>query len=128
MFNSPLAKATNILLFLILVTCALYFAKPLLVPLTFAGILAMLFVPLSKKMESKGIHKALSAIICILILLLIFVGIGSLLAWQIADISKDMTDIQPKIKEFLSKIETYIANTFGIDAKRQQQIVKEQCK
>jgi len=128
MYKSPLAKTTNILLFVILITSALYFAKPFLVPLTFAAILAMLFVPLSKKMEEKGVHKAISAIICILLLLFIFFGIGSLLAWQISDMSKDMTNIQPKLKEFLSNIETYIANTFGIDAQRQEQIMKEQSK
>lgn len=126
MDRSPLVKTTNIILFSILITGSLYFAKSFLIPITFAAILAMLFIPFSNKMESKGVNKALSTIICIVTLLLFFAIIGGLLTWQISDLSKDMPSIEPKFKEFISKIETYIANTFGIDPEKQQQIVKEQ--
>jgi predicted PurR-regulated permease PerM len=123
---SPLARTSNLLLIAVLITAALYFAQAFLIPLTFAAILAMLFIPLSKRLEKRGINRALAAIICILILILVFAGIGSLLAWQLSDLSEDMSGIEQKFKKFISQIENYIATTFGIDPKEQQKIVKEQ--
>ena len=126
MTNSSLAKTTYLLLIVVLATASLYFAKNFLIPLTFAAILAMLFAPLNKRLEKKGINRALSAIICILVLILVFAAIGGLLAWQLSDLAKDMTGIEQKFRQFLKQIETYVSNTFGIDPKEQEKIVKQQ--
>jgi len=61
-----LSRAIQILFLFFILFAGLYFAKPFLVPFIIAGILAMLFLPLSRWMGKKGINRGLSAVFCIL--------------------------------------------------------------
>lgn len=129
MTSSPtplLTKSIRVLFLFFLVICGLYFAAPFLIPVTFAGILAMLFLPLSRRLESKGMNRAVAAILCIVLLLLAFAGIFSLLAWQISDLAGDVTQMEKRIMEGFSKLRTSISNTFGISPEKQQEMMKKQ--
>ncbi|WP_423146264.1 AI-2E family transporter [Rubrolithibacter danxiaensis] len=126
MKTTALYKATHIVLLLVLVTAALYFTRSVLIPLTFAAILAMLLMPLSKKLESKGVNCALSALISILVLLLSFALIGAVLSWQLSDFTKDLSGIEQKATDFLKQIQEYINSRFGIAPQKQQEILKQQ--
>lgn len=76
----PLSKSIGILLFLFLVISGLYFTQEFFVPVAIAGILAMLFLPISRRIERSGINRAVASILCILILLAVIAGIASLLS------------------------------------------------
>src|SRR5215204_1617641 len=121
-----LTRTTKVLFLFFLVICGLYFGRPFLIPVAFAGILAMLFLPLSRRMEKRGINKALAAIICILILLGFFAGIGALLAWQISDLAADVTQMEKRITDAIGQLRSTISNTFGISPEKQQEILKKQ--
>lgn len=124
---TPLLTRTNKVLFLFfLVICGLYFARTFLIPFVFAGILAMLFLPLSRRIEKKGINRALAAIVCILLLLSFFAGVGALLAWQVSDLAQDVTQMEKRITDALAQLRSTISNTFGISPEKQQEILKKQ--
>src|SRR5688500_12725147 len=97
-------KTIKVLFFLFLVFCGLYFGRAFLIPLTLGGILAMLFLPVSRKLEEKGIHKALAPVICILLLVLFFVGIGGLLVWQVSDLAGDITGMEKRISDAVNQL------------------------
>jgi len=129
MIASPpplLSKTVAVLFLLFLVFCGLYFASAFLIPIAFAGILSMLFLPLSRRMENKGLNKAIAALVCILILLLVFSGIGALVAWQISDIASDASQMEQKIKEGITQLQTNISSSFGIPEQKQQEFIKKQ--
>jgi predicted PurR-regulated permease PerM len=129
MVNSPtplLTKTIRVLLLLFLVLCGLYFASPFLIPITFAGILAMLFLRLARWMENKGISRAVAALLCILIMILVFGGIAALLAWQISDLAGDVTQMEQRIMQGVQQLRTTISNTFGLSPERQQEMIKKQ--
>ena len=125
--STPLLTRTlKVLLLFFLVICGLYFGRPFLIPVAFAGILAMLFLPLSRRIEKRGINKALAAIICILILLAFFAGIGALLVWKISDLAGDVTQMEKQIADAVGQLRSTISNTFGISPEKQQEILKKQ--
>lgn len=126
MHASPLAKTLQILLLFFLVFAGLYIAKPFLVPLALAGIIAMLFLPLNRWMEKKGMSRGLSIVLCILILVSVAIGILALLAWQIAGFTEDMSQMQAYITKLMTTIEQTIQSKFGISLKKQQEILKQQ--
>lgn len=115
-----MSKPIRFLLFFILLFVALYYARAIIIPVCFAGLLAMLFLPLCRKMESKGIGRGLASFICVLIFLAALAGIFSLLSWQLTDLSKDMTGIEQKITSFVEKAKQYIHNTFGVSPEEQK--------
>jgi len=124
--TSALQKVVLFLLLGFLIVGAMYFAKPFLVPLCFGGLLAMLFLPLSRWFESKKIPKGLSILLCIIIFLGLITGIIWLISWQISDLASESTDIENKIQKMISKAKDYIGTHFGISKKQQEKIITEQ--
>lgn len=126
--TTSLQRAVYFLLLIFVIIAALYYAKPFLVPLSFAGLLAMLFVPLNRLFESKNIPKVLSILLCILIFLAVLAGIIWLISWQITDLTAEAGDIQNKVKEMIKQVEKSIQNSFGISPKQQEELISEQAK
>ena len=124
--TSALQKTVFFLLFAFLIVAAIYYAKPFLVPLCFGGLLAMLFLPLSRWFESKKIPKGFSILFCIIIFLALITGIIWLISWQITDLTTESTNIENKIRKMIGEIEEYIGSNFGISKKQQEKIIVEQ--
>ena len=85
------------LLVLFLVFAGLYFAKEFLMPLAVAAVISTLFLPLSSWLENKKIPKVIAVLICILLLLLVLTGIGSLLGWQVIELTNDFELIKQRV-------------------------------
>ena len=107
------------LLILLLVFTGLYFAKKFLIPLSIGGVLATLFLPFCKKMEGKKISKGLAVFICLLVLLFVIVGVGTLLGWQISELAKDFAIIKQKLIETVNYIQEYIFKHLGVSLAKQ---------
>lgn len=124
--TSSLQRVVLFLVLGFLVIAALYYAKPFLVPVCFGGLLAMLFLPLAIRFESKGIPKGLSALFCIIIFLIIFSAIIWLISWQITDLASESSNIENKVKKMLSQAQDYIRSNFGLSKKQQDEIIAGQ--
>lgn len=123
---TSLQKAVRVLLFLFLVIAGLIYAKPFLVPLVFAALLAMLFLPISHWMESKGVRRAIAAIICILMLAAVVAGIVWLFAWQMSSLAEDADKIEQNLTKKLKEFGDFIGKSFNISKQRQQEILEKQ--
>jgi predicted PurR-regulated permease PerM len=126
MQSSPLTKTAFIVVILFLAFAGLYYAKPFLVPVAIAGILSMLFLPMSRWFEAHNIHRGVAIVICILLLVLFFAGIGALLAWQISDLSQDAANMEKNITSSIDKAKQALSNTLGISPEKQQEMMKKQ--
>src|SRR5262245_23455624 len=124
--TASVQRTMYFLLTAFLIVAALYYAKPFLVPVCFAGLLAMLFLPLSVWFESKEIPKALAILLCILIFLGIVMGIVWIISWQISDLTSEASDIENKIRRMITQVEEYVRTNFGISPRQQEKLVAEQ--
>jgi predicted PurR-regulated permease PerM len=124
--TTSLQRAVYFLLLAFLIIAALYYAKPFLVPVCFAGLLAMLFLPLSNWFQTKKIPGAFSIILCILIFLAVLAGIIWLITWQITDLSAEAGDIESKLKGMIKQVEKNIQNRFGISPQQQEELASKQ--
>lgn len=111
------------LLFLFLVFAGLYFAKPFLVPIAFAGLLSMLFLPISRRLESKGVGRGVATLLCILLMLTVIGGLITLLTWQVSDITSDAEQMEQRLKQMITQLKQGISNTFGVSPQRQEQLL-----
>src|SRR5688500_3118342 len=126
MQTQSLTRTIQILFLFFLIVCGLYFARPFLVPFAIAGILSMLLLPLSRKLESKGVNRALAAVICILVFLLVIAGILSLIGWQLSGLSSDLTQAEEKVTKAIGQLRQSISNTLGVSPQKQQEMLKQQ--
>ncbi len=119
---SSLQKAVRVLLFLFLIIAGLIYAKPFLVPVIFAALLAMLFLPISHWLERKGVYRAVGSIICVLLLAAIVAGIVWLFVWQLSDLAQDASKIEQNLTKKLKETVHYIGETFGITEQKQYEL------
>jgi predicted PurR-regulated permease PerM len=116
--NNTLLKFVYINLSVILTTAILYFAKPLLMPLALAAVLALVFMPLCKWLESKGLGIVLSAIICGIVFSLLVAGIIWFVSWQVQHIASDFSTIKRNVADCVNGLRKYLHDQFGMDTLR----------
>jgi predicted PurR-regulated permease PerM len=121
---SYLTRACQILVVIIGTTVVLYYGRSLLVPLTFALVLAMLLLPLSRRLESWGLHRALAAVVCILLLVGFFVLLFYLLSWQLADVVQNGDQLKQKAAAMLGQAQDYLATKLGLPKSQQKEMLK----
>ena len=124
--KTGLQKAVHILLFLSLGVAGLILAKEFLSPICFAGLFAMLFLPLAQKLERMGLNKGLSALICVLTLLAALTGIVLLVTWQVSNLTSDLGNIEGKIQDLVEGVKNFISKTFGISPDKQKEMLEQQ--
>lgn len=121
-----LPRTVLVLFLFFLVFGALYLAKPFLVPLTFGVILSMLFYPMCKWFEAKGISRGFASFICVLSFVLLIAGLISLLVWQLSGMASEMTGMQEKITKQIESLQLKLQTSFGVSTEQQEQFVKKQ--
>lgn len=125
MSGFSLTRAIQVLLFLFLLFAGLAYARPFLVPLTFAALFAMLFLPVCAWLQQKGVHKAIAILVCILIVLAVIAGVVWLLYWQVSDLLKDAGKIQDNLVKKLAQVRQFISSSLGISKGKQKELIQD---
>ena len=108
----------------VLIFATLYIAKPFLVPMTIGAIVSTLFIPLCKWFELKRLPRWLAVVICMLVLLLVIIAVGTLLTWQIAGFTSDLAQIKIKVNDMILNMRTFIFTHLNITMAEQSEILK----
>ena len=118
-----LTRSIKVLALLVLAVVVLVYAKPFLVPLTFAGLLAMLLLPLTLKMESWGWNRVVAILVSLLLMLVLIGGLIAVLTWQASDLGQQSSDIQARFTEKFNELKAFVQNKFGIPPQEQEKMV-----
>jgi predicted PurR-regulated permease PerM len=123
-----LKEVNRFLIFGILTCVILYFAKQVLIPVTFSIFFAMLFTPLSNKLEEKGVKRVLTAFISLLIIVMVAFVIGLLVYMQAKKLSDDFGTIEKKAQEFVVKAQDYVSQKLNVPEGKQDEVINKQVK
>jgi predicted PurR-regulated permease PerM len=121
-----LTRSVQVLLFSILLIVALYYGKPFLIPLAFAGILSMLLVPVVEWLERKRFPKALAVLCADLLVVAVVAGIIGLISWQVADLAKNASQLESNIMQKVTQLKQFVATSLGVSPQEQQQMLQKQ--
>lgn len=120
-------KQANAFLFCgVLITAILYYAKTVLIPVTFAVFFAMLFTSLSNRMERHGVKRIFTALISLLIIIIATFAIGFMVYMQSRQLANEMPEIEKKSQAFLVQAQNYISASLDIPASKQNDMVRRQ--
>ncbi len=109
-----------------LLVAGLYIGEEFLMPVTIAGVLATVLLPLSRWLEKYSVPRILAAIICVLLMLMFFAGLLALLGWQVSLLTTDLPLIQEKAGRFLTNAQQFIQEHFYITLREQKEMLKNQ--
>ncbi|KPP95217.1 MAG: ABC-type efflux transporter permease component with DUF20 domain [Bacteroidetes bacterium HLUCCA01] len=99
----------------ILTVYAMIVAKPLLMPLLFAGFLAILLVPMCNFMERYRVPRFLSAIVSITFSLAVLLFVGFFLIEQLRGFAEDAEMFTQRLEEILQSADAIAAQYFNLD-------------
>jgi predicted PurR-regulated permease PerM len=117
-------KATLSLLFLFLLFAGLYYARAFLIPVFLAAFLSMLMLPVAKQFEEWKIHRGVSVIISIFLLVLVLSGLIFLLTNQMLNFVNDLPELKDQILSKLDRVQKFIEEKFGVSSQDQIVYVK----
>jgi len=124
--KDTLLPAIKLLLFLGLLFGSMYVAKSFLVPVCIAWMLAVLLIPLARKLERKGVNRGLSTFISVLTILIAIAGVITLLSLQLKGLAEDTDKIESSIKKTVTKTRENISTYLGISPQKQEAFIKKQ--
>lgn len=118
-----LVRSVYILLLVVLVVGILYLAKPLFMPLAIAALLAFVFLPCCKWLETKGCNRIVASIICGLLLAAAIGGILVVLTWRIRHLAGDLSQIRERFSGFIYHFRHYLHDSVGIEPPKQKDLL-----
>ncbi|MBC7587649.1 MAG: AI-2E family transporter [Chitinophagaceae bacterium] len=118
-------KSTVILFGLILFVLALSQLGDILIPLSFASMLAILLNPLCNWFQGKKVNRVVSICISLFLAIILFGGIGYFVISQMTNFSTELPLLKKKVAELFLKFQHEIDGRIGIDIKKQDEWLGE---
>ena len=119
------AKATIILLGLVLLTYILKSLGDILTPLAFALIIAILLNPLVNKLGTYKLGKIPSILLAMLLALLVVAGLFYFLSSQIMSFGENLPVLKAKFGSLLTSLQHWMQQKFGLSIQKQMNLVNE---
>ncbi len=118
-----LSQIVNATILIAIIITALILGETFFKPMVLAALLAMLFLPLCRWLENKGLQRGLTAIICTLIIVIVFTGLAMVITWQISDLSKDLSQVEEQLKQIINNLKSFIQDRTGISRENRKQLL-----
>lgn len=118
-------KSTVVLFGIILLVYSLLNLRDILVPLSFALIIAILLNPVVTKLQNRKVPSVLAITIALLLGIVFFVGVIYFLSSQIAQFGETLPVLQQKFALILKDLQGWLESSFGLSIKKQVQLVNE---
>jgi len=126
MISTPtLGRATQVLVFAFGLVAGLHYARPFLIPFTFGIILAMLVLPVCKKLEGWGWKRGWAVLVCVLLIIAIGAAMVAVLAAPIANFNQDLPQLQASFQQKYAEVQRLLVEKFNIPVQKQQEAIKQ---
>ncbi len=110
-----------VLLFLIMDHLSFY-----LVPAGFGALLAMLLLPLNRRLERIGCSRILAISLSVVLILAVFFLLGWLFTTQILNFADDLPTIREQLKGKFTELQEFVTLNFGVSSDKQMKFMKEE--
>lgn len=114
----------KLLIIIALSITAIILCRDIVIPLAFAGLIAVVMLPLVKRIERKT-GKTWAVVIVLFGSLIIFGFLGWLLVNQIINLSNDLPNLESKIDTFVDQSSRAISEQLGISWSEQNKMIQD---
>ncbi|MDR7131063.1 putative PurR-regulated permease PerM [Algoriphagus sp. 4150] len=119
-------KSKDILLTAVLLVLGSYFfivgaieAAGFLKPVAIAILLTLVCIPLCRKLESWRLSRGISAFLCVMLSLMVFISFFVIISVQVSNISERWPEVKSKLQPKLEEVQQAIADKTGLDFRQQ---------
>jgi predicted PurR-regulated permease PerM len=118
-------KSTVILFGIVLMVYSMSILRGILVPFSFALIIAILLNPLVNRFRRMGAGRVVAIIFSMLIALVVFGGVMYFLSSQIVGFSENFPALKEKFGVLLNQLQAWVQSNFGVSIDRQVELINE---
>lgn len=118
-------KASITLIGLCLLFVIMSYGKFILMPLAFAGFLSMLLNPMVNKLESWKLGRALSILLTILMVLIVFAGIITLISAQFVQFAERIPEVTERLKSVTTEGISFLEETVGLSQEQRTNYLEQ---
>lgn len=119
MLKSPFIKISLFIITIYFLISGLYYSQELLIPILFAGLIAMLVLPLCRFFERKKLSRSVSIVICLFVIFVVITGIVFLTYTQLAVLARDFPLFKTKAIEKFANLQVFIESQTKISSQEQ---------
>jgi predicted PurR-regulated permease PerM len=109
-------------------TALVVLASDVLIPMAFAGILAIVMLPIVKRLERRKIPTAISITIVLLLAIVILTALIWIVVNQVTNLLNDLPDLQVRFENFLDQLSRIARRDFNISKTEQNKMVADAIK
>jgi putative heme transporter len=117
----------KLLIVIALVITAVILCRDIVIPLAFAGLLAVVMLPAVKKIEKKT-GPTWAVLIVLIGGIIVFGFLGWLLVNQMVNLIDDLPNLESKLDRFREEMTNRISNNFGISGAEQMKMIQDSLK
>lgn len=103
----------------------LYFGKDVFVPLSLGVLVSFVVYPVARWMESRGVSRMVSILICVFVMMIILLGLVALMVSQVISFLQELPVIREKLSRELGELSQLLAESFGISLQQQSDWLSE---
>ena len=96
----------------------LLIGKPIILPLVFATLIAMLLNPLVALLHRKGVKRILAILLVVLLAIAVFGGLVFFIVSQVSTFSELVPQLKEKVLGLVDNATTWVSNRFNVDSTR----------
>ncbi len=100
--------------------------RDIIMPFILAGFLALMLMPIYRKLTGFGIPKTVAILVSVITLILIVSGITVLLSFQVAGLLNDVPQMQKNLNAHWNSISHWIADQWNIPIRKQLDVINKQ--
>lgn len=119
------ARATMILLGVVILVYCLFELKEIVVPLAFALLFAILLNPVVNFLQKKGVSRVLAIATVLLVAMIVVIGIGYLLYLEVVSFSDKLPAFEKKLSDLGNMLQHKAKDDYGISMQKQAQYISQ---
>lgn len=117
------AKMANPLLCFVLLLVLLYIGRPVLIPLSFSALLAILLASPSRQLERIGLPRGFAALICLVLAIVVFFFVFYFISSSIVSFQNDFPLMVQNIQQAISDIQTWLHQRFHLSSEKVREFI-----
>ena len=122
--SSFLVKLSLVLFILIALSFIIYIGQDILVPIAFAGLLAVLLLPVNRFLE-KRMGRVPAILLSLVVFFILFGSLVYFLFTQITNFVDDIPTIKRQLDKHLYTVQRYIYENFNLTRREQTKFLEE---
>jgi predicted PurR-regulated permease PerM len=119
-----LVKISLVLFILIACTFIIYIGQDIIVPIAFAGLLAILLLPVNRHLE-KRMGRVPAILLSLIIFFILFGSLVYFLFTQITNFVDDIPTIKRQLDKHMYTVQRYITENFNFSRREQTKLIEE---